>query len=384
MPLLQSVFCLQGYDDRSRFLAIASSSLLIFIIFSTVFSSMVVNLLLLLVLTLIVTLTTIRRLRDAKLSKSWQLIPSILFLIAGITTLFSEDNVGYYLLLLPSLFSALLLTYPSKKADEERDYIYGYYGPIDLTSYQQSAQSTIVHSQRIEPTLVSDGANTHFVERDSITATEMEQESNNQKSNQVPCSEQADIGERIRLSLFNNKKLQLGLIVALVIILITTVVTSLFTQSTDNTHSEEDKQQLAQEQTVQQGINNSSKLIASKRQYLAMPDNFDLYLTPYQGILLHWQADNVANNELWSQLTAQGDESCQVIRFNKGNNFRPLTVDVENNSEYFASFSPLDTQALIKAIAFQSNFSLCGYNFSLKGSQAVLGKHNSYASFLEK
>ena len=135
---------------------------------------------------------------------------------------------------------------------------------------------------------------------------------------------------------------------------------------------------------MQQSNTNINNILASKTQHLAMPDNFALYLTPHQGILLHWQADNVTSGQLWSQLTAKGDKSCQIINFNKGNDFRPLSIEVEANTEYFASFSPLDSQALIQALAFQGSFSLCGYDFSLKGSQSVLGKHNSYAAFLEK
>jgi len=384
VPFLQSIFCLQGYDDRSRFFALSCIYLLAFVLFSAIFSSyFVVNLLLLLLLTSILTLTTIRRLRDAKLNKNWQFIPSVLFLITGITTLLLDNNISYYLLLLPSLVAALLLTYPSKNNGKEKTYIHGYYGPIDLSSYQQTTQSTIVHNQRIEPTLASDGVNTHFINNDLKTA-QMEQSNNGQINQQATNVDKTDIGELIRLKLLNNKQLQLGLIIGLLVILATVFMTSLFARNSDNTLMLETEQKLTQEQILQQGNSRASQLMASKTQYLAMPDNFDLYLTPYQGILLHWQADIVANGELWSQLTTKGDKSCKVINFNKGNSFRPLTIDVEKGTEYFASFSPLDTQALIKAIAFQSNFSLCGYDFSLKGSQAILGKHNSYAPFLEK
>ena len=83
-------------------------------------------------------------------------------------------------------------------------------------------------------------------------------------------------------------------------------------------------------------------------------------------------------------LSGSGDKSCQTISFNKGEAIRPIGVLVDNGSDYFASFSPLDSKELIQALAFRGNFSLCGYNFSLKGSQAVLGKNSQYAPFLEK
>ncbi len=384
VPLLQSIFCLQGYDERSRFFVLSGISLLAFILFSAIFASyFVVNLLFLLLLTSILTLTTIRRLRDAKLSKSWQLIPSVLFLITGVITLLLDNNISYYLLLLPSLVSALLLTYPSQNDGKEKNYIYGYYGPVDLASYLQSTKKPRKQNQRIEPTLASDSVNTHAVNHASI-ATQVEQNNNNQTDQQSTSQIQADLGELIRLKLLNNKRLQLGIVISLLAIFVTIVITSLLTSNTKSTQLHEAEQNLSQEQIIQQSNISGSKLIASRTQHLVMPDNFDLYLTPYKGILLHWQADSVATGQLWSQLTTKGDKSCQLINFNQGNDLRPLTIMVENNTEYFASFSPLDTQALIQALAFQGSFSLCGYDFSLKGSQAVLGKHNSYAFFLDK
>jgi hypothetical protein len=118
-----------------------------------------------------------------------------------------------------------------------------------------------------------------------------------------------------------------------------------------------------------------------------MPDNYTLYLSEHQGITINWQADEVSNTLLWSQLTAQGDESCKQISFNKGEPIRTLTVQVENttgtNNDYFASFSPLDSKTLIQALAFRGNFTLCGYDFSLKGSQAALGKNELYAQWVD-
>ena len=385
MPLIQSIFCLHGYDERSRFFALSGISTLVFIIFSALFSSyFIVNILLIVLLTSILTLTTIRRLRDAKLKRNWQLVPGILFLITAIITLLLNNNTSYYLLLLPSLISALLLTYPSNNNNKKSDYIYGYYGPVDLSGYEQSTQNTIMHNQRIEPTLVGAGLETQFTSP-TVIATKIDQSSANQKTRKIPNQEQSDIGELIRIQLTNNKKLQLGLTISLSIILLSVIIASVLTDGMENKQT----QQVAgksntkqQDQLKQQPNINTSALITTKEQFLAMPDNFDLYLTPYQGLLLHWQADEVENGKIWSQLTAKGDKSCQVVNFNKGNGFRPLSVEVSNNIDYFASFSPLDTKALVQALAFQSSYSLCGYKFSLKGSQAALGKHNSYADFL--
>ena len=112
-----------------------------------------------------------------------------------------------------------------------------------------------------------------------------------------------------------------------------------------------------------------------------------MYLSQHRGISINWQADEVSDTVLWSQLTAQGDESCKVISFNKGEPIRTLSVQVVNsngtNINYFADFSPLDSKALIQALAFRGNFTLCGYDFSLKGSQEALGKNEQYAQWVD-
>ena len=190
-----------------------------------------------------------------------------------------------------------------------------------------------------------------------------------------------DIGELIRLTLLSHRKLQLGIIICVSLVCLGVLIDSPINASNpqqNNTSNAELNEPPVLSKSVPINI------LTNKNHLLTMPDNFNLYLSEYQGVIIHWQADQVANGELWSQLSTSGDKSCQSIKFNKGSSIRPLTVLVENGSEYFASFSPLDSGELIQALAFRGKFSLCGYSFSLKGSQAVLGKHNQYAPFLDK
>ena len=116
---------------------------------------------------------------------------------------------------------------------------------------------------------------------------------------------------------------------------------------------------------------------------ITLPDNFSLMVSPHNGLVINWQADSAENKELWNITHAQGDSSCQAIEFNKGDAIRSYKVNIEQNSEYFAYFSPLDTKVLVKNIAFKGKFSLCGYEFSLKGSQSALGKVEFYANLIE-
>lgn len=374
MPFLQAVFCLKGFDDRSRYFATSLAALLGFIICSAVFSAYAVfSFIILVLLTTILAYSTKRRLRDAKLNKNWQLVPAALLFLTGGLSLIIENTSSYYLLILPALSCALLLTYPTKHNAAKNTYIFGYYGPVDLSIYLQEPNTVKSHNQRIEPTLAAAGTNEEAYIPES--APELASVAVPFNSN----SKQVDIGELIRLKFLTNRKFQIGVIASVVLIFIAVFISSAINSITNN--SPTDVVENISEPVQEIAVNN---LFANKSQLLAMPDNFNLYLSSFQGVIIHWQADQVDNGELWSQTTATGDESCQIIKFNKGSSLRPLSVLVENGSDYYASFSPLDSKELVKALAFRGKFSLCGYNFSLKGSQAELGKNNNYAHFLDK
>ena len=383
VPFLQAAFCLKGFDDRNRFFTTSIIAILGFIFCSAIFSSyIVVSFTILLILTAVLTCSAKRRLHDAKLNKNWQLVPGGLLLLTGVLSLLLENSSSYYLLILPVLSAALLLTYPSKGTKEKNNYILGYYGPVDLSRYKQKTVVMKTHNQRIEPTLAANGASEQLYAYDTIAEQSITpNDTFNDEIDREVDGKQADIGELIRLKFLGNRKIQLGLIASVALIFIGVLVNSAINAiptEQNNTNNTE----LSEPQVVSNNV--SATILANKNHLLAMPDSFNLYLSEYQGVIIHWQADQVANGELWSQLSTNGDKSCQSIKFNKGSSIRPLTVLVENGSEYFASFSPLDSGELIQALAFRGKFSLCGYSFSLKGSQAVLGKHNQYAPFLEQ
>eukprot|EP00487_Bulimina_marginata_P010793 TRINITY_DN5958_c0_g1_i2.p1 TRINITY_DN5958_c0_g1~~TRINITY_DN5958_c0_g1_i2.p1 ORF type:complete len:104 (+),score=9.87 TRINITY_DN5958_c0_g1_i2:133-444(+) len=100
--------------------------------------------------------------------------------------------------------------------------------------------------------------------------------------------------------------------------------------------------------------------VLERNHLLSMPDNFSLFITQHRGIIINWQADEVSTSLLWSQSSVKGDNSCKEISFNKGKPIRSSKVTVEGSTaisngsynNYFASFSPLDSQALIQALAF--------------------------------
>ena len=380
MQLLKSLFCLQGFDNRPRFFAICSMIYIVFVMLASAFTGdYFISLVLLLLFSVVLALTSLRRLHDAKLNKNWLLAPSLAFVLVAMIIIFSKQNSSYYLLIIPALCSAILLTYPS---NTKLNFILGYYGPVDMEEYQPESHQGKQTKFRIEPTLVSDNA-ANFDNNIQSTLQAHEVDKDYYSQNIDSFSKHADIGEMIRLKLLSNNKAQL-IIAAIVGVTLIGVATSWLINDLNAT-----SEPLAEE-TPNQQMNNTKPTL-SRAYPLAMPDNYTLYLSEHRGISINWQADEVSDTILWSQTTAQGDESCKEISFNKGEPIRTLSVQVENsggtsvgsNTNYFADFSPLDSKALIQALAFRGNFTLCGYNFSLKGSQAALGRNEQYTQWVD-
>ncbi|NQY86628.1 MAG: hypothetical protein HRT51_02605 [Colwellia sp.] len=380
MQFLKSLFCVQGLDNRSRFFAICGAVYLVFIMLTSAFTGKaIISLAILALFTSILVLTSLRRLKDAKLNKNWLLVPNVIFVLTALIIIFSEYSSSYYLLIISAFCLAVLLTYPSvnNKNSAPLNYILGYCGPVDMSEYQQITHQGKQAKFRIEPTLACDNAAN--LNNDDQAVLSIDETTSPYDKNE----QRIDLGEIIRLKLVNNKKAQLAIAIILTIALVSVCASWLMKYLSNN----------EQVQTVQESnkVTKSTQNILERKHYLAMPDNFSLFLSQHQGIIINWQADEVSTPLLWSQLSAQGDNSCQQISFNKGKPIRTLKVQVENNTtvangvynNYFASFSPLDSRALIQALAFRGSFSLCGYNFSLKGSQAALGKHKQYTDWVE-
>jgi len=389
VQLLKSLFCLQGFDNRSRFLAICSAIYIIFMMLSSAFTGkLIISVVIGGLFSVVLALTTLRRLQDARLNKNWLFAPSLSFALIALIIIFSQQHSSYYLLLIPALSSAVLLTYTSKQHSSVQSYTLGYIGPVDLSEYQQVAHQGKSAQFRIEPSIAGDSA----INIDPLQQNKQQDEQQDEQQAHAACafqhnqqtsthdSAQTDIGELIRLKLLGNKKAQLTILVIVIVTLVAVLSSWLLTF-----FSASGANSIAQPVTqISSATSTNTDIVRTHP--LAMPDNFNLYLSQHKGVIINWQADEVNTSQLWSQVSAQGDASCQKISFNKGETLRTLTVDVESkdgvNTDYFASFSPLDSQALIQSLAFRGKFSLCGYDFSLKGSQAALGKNKHYAQWV--
>lgn len=360
MQFIKSLFCWHGFDNRIRFISISFLSLICFIIINESFiNNPLLAIFGLLTLLALMLATTQRRLRDAQLYRNWLFAPAGTFLATGLIIIFIGHSSIYWLLLLPLLLCLLLLTYPSKK---QRQYIFGYNGPVSLAEYQSNARSATTKAQRIEPTMSAEISSNDYPNSHQHT-------SGNNAATHISKTEN-DLGESIRLILFSNRNAQLTLSAIATLLIVAIAISYIFTDSTDVSEPIQPKMSQAKNNTLQ------------LTHRITLPDNFDLLVSAHNGLVINWQADSTNENKLWDIATAVGDANCQKITFHKGESIRSNKVTVENGDEYFAYFSPLDTKTLVKSLAMKGRFSLCGYNFSLKGSQATLGKKDFYAEIL--
>jgi len=116
---------------------------------------------------------------------------------------------------------------------------------------------------------------------------------------------------------------------------------------------------------------------------IEMPDSFWVMLDQNDALTIGWQGDYQKDGEIWSALTAKGDKDCFEINFTIRDEYRAMRVAVKNQGDYYADFSPVDTKKLIQSIANRDKFKLCGYEFSLKGTQAKLRNNKKYDSFFD-
>jgi len=366
VQLLKSFFCLHGYDNRLRFLIITTFSYFTFILLSFI-DSAIIPILALVVLTFISSASTLRRLNDAKLNKKLLYFPSVLFLFVALLIITTGIPLIYVVLLLPYLINSYFLTF---KENSNRTFIFGYAGPVDLNEYVSKQKDALHISKRIEPVLVNQ-LNIQNVSLDSTPASFLQNDhaESSEYKQATKTSVQVDFGEQIREMCLNNKRMFISVLVTLLLVL-TAVVIIIPMSAVEDTPTE-----LLESSVLEKKITRLSPV--------TLPDNFTLMLSEHQGVIINWQADETEEKQLWSLTTAQGDNSCKELHFNNGDKFRSLAVLTENKLEYFANFSPLDTKEILKSIAFRGNFSLCGYTFSLKGSQATLGKHPSYSGLID-
>jgi hypothetical protein len=121
---------------------------------------------------------------------------------------------------------------------------------------------------------------------------------------------------------------------------------------------------------------------------IEMPDQFWIMQDQFDSVTIAWEGDFKSESDLikkniyWSTTTAQGDKDCTNLHFSLGADIRVLQVTVKNGGDYYADFSPVDSELIIKSIADKDRFKLCGYEFVLKGTRSLLRDNKKYRDYL--
>lgn len=362
MQLIKSLFCIKGLDNSERFLAVAIACIAMFLFINGVLATgLLFKFFAILVLSVVFFTSSLRRCRDAHRRSLSAWLVSALFVVNQIIIVSIEHSTSYSLLI-PLI--AMVLYVFSMSSSAPQVYVMGYNGPVDLTVLAEPvnvARKPV--GNRIEPSLFGTEQSTEQNEFTTAPESNIEQ----QKTHK-PRLAHNDLAAAIERFIKNktgtvNIAISITIVVALIVSLFPLIGAAL------NEESVSGEAEPTETVTVQ----------ATDRQHLlAMPDDFYLLLDQNKGLIIHWKADAIGNGEVWSQATAKGDDSCKVIEFNNGDKVRTINVVAEDAGSYYANFSPLDSASIVKSLARRGNFGLCGYNFSLKGSQKALNSNPAY------
>lgn len=367
MLQFQSLICFKGHDNANRFALIQLATYFSLLIVAALFSHIAIfYLLLIIALGAINTASSQRRIKDAQLENKWLVLPISIFAISAIIPMLIPHATSYLAMLL-SIPSTLVLM--SKASKGQHKYHFGYNGPVDLSTLAEQNQGS-QYANRIEPTFVA-GQDEHFITKEQATFDE--QALNLSQQSTVDNEPQADPLATLKQLIEQKPKLVQGVSAIIALIVIVGITLPLWQSESEKVQSEPSQ---IQPQVIE-------KPKATRDHLIAMPNNeFYLLLDDNQSLIIHWPSYDQDTPEAWSILTATGEESCEQISFNNKLKVRSTIVSIENDGDYYASFSPLDTETLVTAIADQSKFSLCGYDFSLKGTRTTIAKSTTYSEFL--
>ena len=387
MSLLKSLLCIRGFDNGRRFLLLSLACYGLFFLLSPVLGKAPILLvLLLLVVTPVLGASSMRRIHDAGFATPFAAGAVVIFWICSLGITYIEHIASYSLLVLALLVTLAMTTITNARVRRNRDYVLGYSGPLNQTEESQLAQQRRYYD-RIEPTIASSnsGANPKPAEsngqgqagqpeqvaNDYIESSLVSESGNNRENfHRASNTGTRQVGWETKLGDWFAENLKVSLLgAAAVIIIVIAIVGVNTTDGPDEVTDPAKTQEIAKE----------AKLRNHK---IELPDNFFVMLDQYQALTIAWQGDLLSDGEIWLATTALGDAECTEIRFDNGDKYRTMRVEVKNQGDYYADFSPVDTLSIIEAIAQKSRFSLCGFDFSLKGTQSILMTNKAYYEYL--
>jgi uncharacterized membrane protein YhaH (DUF805 family) len=440
--LLRSFFCLRGRDNGLRLAALSAAVYGILFLWMILFGSNLGLVLPLLLLTPVVLLGGIRRLRDADRPALWSLALLLPLFCYGLVLFYLPGTVAIWLCLSMALLITSVLALLSTKAEGNGTFVYGYQGPVlqqlpqpqaqrrvepvlyggaqrshvqveAATVSAQASHGTAGHrsqAERVNPRSQGTrsepgfGASTGsdpsdhephgFVGRDrfrrhdrgDLIGASYEGDAADERHDSRYSEDYDYEDERLSGSLTEllgawwqrgrrftttyRKPLVLGLGIAVITGLLAGIVGLLLGADPKDDES-----------TAAPG-NQASAQKPVKRQQVSMPDGFVLALEG-ERLLMSWLGDDGEQETLWTLAQAKGDRQCASMNFNNGTGYRPMEVMRLASGRTEASFSPLDTQAILQDMALRGSVGLCGYSFGLKGSQAALSQNAAFRAYVE-
>ena len=373
MSHLHALICFEGRDHNIRFLLLSLAIYLVFIANSLLFGeSIALFVLLNFALLIAMAATANRRVRDARIPAIWQFMPIGVFsLVAFLPLVYVHHSLFTLLLAIPA---TMLMTI--KPSAEVHHYVWGYEGPVNFEASNTSAAVNTQYADRIEPTFVS-GQDEHYGQKQT-SDHQLDEQSTQSAPQYITPQPINDWYEPMRLFMLKHQTITLGISGVLFLTTVIGLTYPLFG------HADVDITEAETEQTKPQDQQQTAPFINQVRQYMfEMPTNdYSLMLSEHNGLIIHWPSYDDNNPQLWSLASAKGEQSCEEIVFNDKQKIRTLLVSIEDDGDYYASFSPLDTEKLITGIADKSQFTLCGYDFSLKGTRAAISQSDIYSEFL--
>ncbi|WP_133408227.1 hypothetical protein [Parashewanella tropica] len=346
--LLNSLFCFRGKDSGLRTLAIVSASYFFAFIWMALFGLNASIVLPALAVAPVIWLSGQRRARDAQKPEWWSYALVVAWCLWAVIVYFSQNwSVSLIVGLLMLLLSALTAVPVSQGTGR---YQQGYQGPAIANRAMNRT------SQRVEPSL------------DGVSGSEVFEEISEQAQGTSSPSYQATQVSLLDRLPCSRQQLIMAVIGAIALLILTLLLTFFFAADPDS------------EAKPEQAVKPIEPVI--ERTSVEFKDGFTLSLEDNK-LFMSWKGDTGEPQGLWSLATAKGDRSCQNLTFNNGSKYRPIQVNLLADTRTEAQFSPLDTAAIIKGIAKKSKASLCGYSFSLKGTQAILSRNKQFRAYIE-
>jgi len=374
VPLLKSLACLKGRDNGRRFLIISFVCYLLLVILSPILDEAALLIILLfLSVSPILALASIRRIHDAGFATPFAAITLAIFWLNLFGLTYIDHGAKWTLLFFGFVVTLAMATISNAKVRRNYQYVMGYSGPVILSKTEVEP----IARDRIEPTIAGSSAQQKETAINSATAREQNDIYVGQREEHTSPNSSLHANsweQKFGMWFQENKKLSL---IGLSLITLYILVELIFAIWSSEDIEKKDVVDIVPVEEVKQRLNKTE-----------MPDQFWIMHDQYSSVTIAWEGDFKSETDLinktiyWSATTAQGDKDCTNLHFSLGADIRTIQVTVKNGGDYYADFSPVDSELIIKSIADKDRFKLCGYEFVLKGTRSLLRDNKKYRDYL--